>query len=116
MLLVQRLERKPQARRGARRQVLHQHVGTFQQFGQHVARLRVLHVQRQALFRTIGPDEVRRHAVDALVVGAGEVAAARAFDLDDARAEVGKVPRAERCGDGMFERDDRHAVEWANHD
>ena len=53
----------------------------------------------------------RREAACALVVGTREVAAARTLDLDDACAEVGELPRAERRRDRMLERDDGDAFE-----
>src|SRR6185503_6020035 len=73
--------------------------------------LLVLDVERQALLRPVGPDEVRREAHDTLVVRAREIAHAGPLDLDDARTEVGKLPRAERRGDRMLERDDGDAIE-----
>ena len=50
-------------------------------------------------------------AAHALVVGAREVAAARALDLDHARAEVGELARAERRRDRVFQRDDGDAIQ-----
>ena len=46
------------------------------------------------------------------VVAAREVAAVRPLDLDDARAEIGELPRGERPGDGLFDRDDGDALQW----
>ena len=54
---------------------------------------------------------MRREAAHALVVGAREVADAGTLDLDDARAEVGELARAERRRDRVLERDDRDAIE-----
>ena len=70
----------------------------------------LLQVQRQAFLGAVGPDEVRGQAAHALVVAAREVAAARALDLDHARAQVGQLARGERRGDGVFERDDGDAL------
>ena len=52
----------------------------------------VLEVERQAFLGTVGPDEVRGLAPHARIVGAGEITAAGAFDLDHARTEVGQLP------------------------
>jgi hypothetical protein len=53
----------------------------------------VLDVERQAFLRPVGPDEMRRESLDALVVRAREIADAGTLDLDDARTEIGEVPR-----------------------
>ena len=72
-------------------------------------RLRVLDVERQALFAAVRPDEMRRESAHALVVAAREVAHAGTLDFDDARAEIGELARRERCGDRVLERDDGDA-------
>jgi hypothetical protein len=69
-------------------------------------RLRMLDVEREALLRAIGPDEMRRETVDALVVAAREIADAGPLDLDHPRAEIGELARGERRGDRVLERDD----------
>jgi hypothetical protein len=99
--------REPQPCRGAGRQVLHQHVGVLQQPAQQLGGPFVLQVQRQAFLAAVGPHEVRAQAVDAAVVGAREVAHARAFDLDHPCALVGQLAGAERRGDGVLERERR---------
>src|SRR5439155_5093375 len=71
----------------------------------------VLHVKRQAFLRAIAPHEMRGHPSYAFVVAAREVAAARRFDFDNARAEISELACAERCGDRMLERDHRDAIE-----
>src|SRR5436190_17151365 len=71
----------------------------------------MLHVERQALLRAVGPDEVRRESTHAFVVAPSEIAAARSLDLDDARAEIGELTGAERTRDGVLERDDLDAFE-----
>ena len=75
----------------------------------------VLEVEREALLRPVGPDEVAREPARPLVVGAGEVAAVRPLDLDDARALVGEEPGAVGRGDRLFEGDDEDAVERTAH-
>ncbi|MNN15190.1 hypothetical protein D3C81_1282900 [compost metagenome] len=108
---VQRFERQAHARGGARREVLHQHVGLAEQLFQHGLRGVLLEVQAQAFLGTVGPDEMRGHATHALVIATGEVADAGALDLDHPRAEVGELAGAERRGDGVFEADHGDAVE-----
>ena len=56
---------------------------------------------------------MRRNAAHPLVVGTGEVAAARAFDLDHARAQVGELARAERARRSRVRGDDGDAVQGA---
>src|SRR5690606_39447065 len=71
----------------------------------------VLEVERKAFLGAVGPDKVRRQAAHAFVVAAGEVAGPGAFDLDDARAHVGQLARAEGGRDGVLQAYDRNAVE-----
>ena len=111
---LQLLERQPEPGRRTRRQVLHQHIGLAQQSLQQRRGFRMLDVERQALFRAIGPDEIGRLAEHPLVIGAGEIADLRAFDLDHAGPLVGQMAGADRCGHGMFQRQDGDAVERAD--
>src|SRR5699024_8429944 len=69
-------------------------------------------VQRQAFLGAIGPDEVRGQAVDALIVGAREIADAGALDLDHAGALVGELTGTKRCRDRLFQRNDGDAGQW----
>ncbi len=71
---------KPRGRAG--REVLQQHVGALQQPIQHVARLFVLQVQRDRPLGAVEPDEMAGKAVHEAVIGAREIALARALDLD----------------------------------
>ena len=101
-----------QPRRRAGREVLHDDVGLVDDEAlEDRLRFRMLDVEREAFLRAVGPDEVRREAADALVVGAREVADAGSLDLDHARAEVGELARRERRGDRVLERDDGDAGE-----
>jgi hypothetical protein len=61
----------------------------------------------------VAPDELRRQATHALVVGPGEVTLSGPLDLDHARAVVSQLPCAERRGGGMLERDNRDSIERA---
>ena len=115
VVCLQGLVRQPHARGRAGCEVLHQHVGRPQELQQRGLGLRVLHVERQAFLVAVEPGEVGRLALYPLVVAAREVAAAGALHLDDARAQVGQLSRAERRGDRMFERNDGDAVEGAGH-
>jgi len=107
----ERCVREAHPRRGAGSEVLHQHVGTFEQPREDRRGLGVLEVERQAFLAAVGPYEVRREPLDAAVVAAREVAAAGTLDLDHARAEVGELAGAERRRDRVLERDDGDAVE-----
>ncbi|MND69669.1 hypothetical protein D3C80_611560 [compost metagenome] len=57
---------------------------------------------------------MRGQAVDPLIVTTGEVATARAFDLDHPGAQVSQLTGTEGRCDRMFEADDGNAVKWAN--
>src|SRR5205809_7954564 len=72
----------------------------------------MLHVERQALLRAVGPDEVRRESTHAFVVAPSEIAAARSLDLDDARAEIGELTGAERTRNRVLQRDNGNPFEW----
>src|SRR5207247_8599955 len=75
----------------------------------------MLCVQRKAFLGAVGPDEVRRQALDRAIVAARSIATARTLDLDDPCAELGELTRCERAGDDLFERDDGDAVKGALH-
>ena len=111
--LMQRLEGQAHARGGARRQVLHQHVGLGQELVEDLGSGVLFHVQAQAFLRAVGPDEMRGQPIDPLVVAAGEVAGTGPLDLDHPCAEVGQLARAERRGDGVLEADHSDAIERA---
>ena len=111
----QRRVREPEPRGGAGREVLHDDVRVrADQVPEDRLRIRVLDVERQAFLRPVRPHEVRREAAHALVVAAREVAGAGPLDLDHARAHVGQLPRGERRGDRVFERDDGDAFQRAH--
>jgi hypothetical protein len=78
---------------------------------EHVGRFGMLQVERDAFLRAIRPHEVRREPVGAFVVGTREVAAAGPLHLDDARAQVGQLARAERRRDRVLEGDDGDAFQ-----
>ena len=103
--------RQPHPVRRPGRQVLHEHVGPADQRGQRGPARGRLEVKRDRLLAPVEPDEVAGQALDGAVVGAGEVAAARALDLDDPRAEVGQLAGGVRGRDRLLERHDRDAVE-----
>ncbi len=98
----ERVVGQAESRCGAGREVLHEHVGTPEECREDPSRLGVLDVERQALLRAVGPDEVRRQPLHALVVAAREVACPRPLDLDHARPQVGELARAERRRDCML--------------
>src|SRR3569832_544854 len=74
----------------------------------------MLHVVCLVFFRVFGPLVLCGLVALAIVVGAREVAHAGALDLDHARAEIGQLPRAERRGDRMLQRDDGNAVQGSH--
>src|SRR5438309_5921126 len=69
----------------------------------------MLCVQREAFLGAVGPDEVRRQALDRAVIAARRVATARTLDLDDSCAEFGELTRCEWPRDDLLERDDGDA-------
>src|SRR4029453_12205211 len=75
--------------------------------------VRLLQIERQRLLGSIQPHEIARQAFDGGVVAAREVAAVGTLDLDDAGAEIGELPRGERCRHCLLERDDRDVFERA---
>ena len=112
LLRRERCVRETEARRRARCKVLNDDVGGLDdEPPKDHLRLRMLDVERQAFLRAIGPDEMRRETVDALVVAAREIAHAGPLDLDHPRAEVRELPRCERRGDRVLERDDGNALQ-----
>lgn len=66
-------------------------------------------IQRQAFLGAVGPGEMRGQTLDAAIVAAREVADFGPFHLDDARALVGQLARAEGRGNGVFQRNDGDA-------
>src|SRR5262249_4583883 len=104
---------EPLARAGA--EILDEHVGAREQPIQDRPRLRMLQIERQRLLRSIQPDEVARQPLHPPVVRPGEAGAAGTLVLDRACAEVGELPRSERSGDRLFDRDDGDVVEGTRH-
>ena len=102
---------EPEPVRRARREVLHEDIGSTDQPLHHLARLGPLQVEGQRFLRAIEPDEVARQPLDRRVVTAGEVADDRTLHLDDPRAEVGELPGGERRRHGLLQGDHRHPVE-----
>ncbi|CAM2153002.1 hypothetical protein PT2222_20033 [Paraburkholderia tropica] len=112
--LAQRVVAEAEPLRRAGREVLHEHVGVGEQRVHDLQRFSALHVEREAFLRTVGPDEMRGETVHALVVAAREIAHAGTLDLDDARAQIRELARAERRRDCVLERDDLDAFERAH--
>jgi len=104
--------RQAKPRCGARCEVLHDDVRVLDdQALQDCLAFGMLDIERQAFFRAIGPNEMRREAFDALVVCTREIPDTGPLDLDDACSDVGKLARAERRSDRVLERDDRYSIE-----
>src|SRR5438445_10645357 len=74
----------------------------------------MFYVERQALLRAVGPDEMRGEPAHALVVAPRKIAHSGPLDLDDACTEVGELPCAERRRDRVLQRDDGDAFERAH--
>ena len=104
-------EPQSQPARGARREILHQHIGACDEFRQNGARLRILHIERDAFLGSVGPHEVRSQPFDPVIVVTRKIPAPGALDLDHAGTEIGQLARAKRRGDGVFDGNDRDAVE-----
>jgi hypothetical protein len=66
----------------------------------------VLEVERDRLLVPVCPGEVRAQPVDHVVVPAGEVAADAVLHLDDARAQITEMARANRRRDRLLHGDD----------
>ncbi len=109
-----RIEAEPSGRAGG--EILNEHVGSFDQTREDFRGARVLDIQRQALLGAVQPHEVRRLALDRLVVIARKVADAGTLDLDHPRTEIGKLACRERRRDRLLERDDSDAIKRSGHD
>lgn len=108
---AQRRRVQPEAGGGALCEVLHEHVCAVEQPVQDREAARVLQVEGDRLLAAVAPHEVRGEALRGGVVGAGEVAAVGALDLDDPGAEVGELAGGEGGGYGLFDGDDGDSVE-----
>jgi len=102
---------QPQPLRRPRREILDEHVGLGDQFGQNVLRLGMFDIQRQAVLGAVQPDEIGRLTFDGLVIVARKIADLGPFDLDHPRTEVSELAGAERRGNGLFEGDDGDALQ-----
>src|SRR5262249_13709064 len=92
-----------------------EYVRLLEQFFQDGFCLGILYIQRQAFLGSVHPDEMRGLSLYRGVVAARRVAASRALDLDDARAQFGELTRAERPGDDLLEADHGNSLERALH-
>ncbi len=99
-----RAQAEPLRRAGG--EVLHEDVGLLHQSVEHRLRTRMLHVEREALLGAVDPDEMRGLSLHRAVVAARRVAAAGPLDLDDARAQLRQLARAERARDDLLQADD----------
>ncbi len=112
MFRAQVLRAKSEAIGGARRKVLHEHIGAFEQTGQHILGFRAFQIEGQRFLRPVQPDEMAREPMHGGVVRAREVAVDRPLDLDDPRPQVCQLPCGKRHGHGLFHGDHRDPVEW----
>ena len=100
--------------RGTRREVLQQHIGAVDQPIQHLRRVGMLQVQRDAALAAIEPDEEAGLAMHEAVVATREIALAGALHLDYVGAEVGQVAAADRRRHRVFQRDDADAFQGSH--
>ncbi len=110
-----RFRTEAEAIQRAGREVLHEDIRFRHERFERIAAKLALHIERDALLRAIGPDEMARKPARAGVVGPREIAAIGPLDLDDPRAVIREHARAIGCGDRLFERDDQQTVERADH-
>ena len=106
---MQRVKRQAHARGCAGCQILHQHISLRQQLFKNWACIRVLQIERQAFFRTIGPDKMRSHSARALIVLTCKVANTWALDLNHTRTHVCKLTRTKGRCNRVFKADDGDA-------
>src|SRR5699024_3006 len=90
---------------GSGGEVLDEDIGRGDELVENLQPLGLLEVEGKALLVAIDPHKVARQPIDRGVIAAGEVAAPRAFDLDDSGAEVSQLSRGERSCDGLFATD-----------
>ena len=100
---VQRGRIQPHARRRTGGEVLDEHIRGGGQLAQRGQPRRVLEIQCQAFLGPVGPGEMRGDTARTGVIGAGEIAGTGAFHLDHACAQIGKLPRRKRRGNGLFQ-------------
>ncbi len=93
-------------------EILDEHVALRNQGAQDLDGFGLLEIEGERLLAPVEPDEIGREALHGGVVGAGEIAAAGALDLDDFGAEIGQMPGAERSGNGLFEREHANSGQW----
>ena len=86
-------------------------IGARDQPPKHVERLGSLEIERQRLLRPVGPHEVTGQPLHGVVVRAREVTNTRAFDLDDAGAEIGQLAAGERRRNRLLDGDDEKTVQ-----
>jgi hypothetical protein len=114
MPLPQGLRPETQPPGRARREVLDEDVGLFEQACQDLSCALLLEIQGQGLLGVVEPDEVAREPLHRGVVGAGEVPRLRSLHLYDPRAEVGELAGGEGGGDRLLQSDDRYTFERAH--
>src|SRR5215210_1871962 len=111
MSLPQGLRPEAEPTRRARREVLDEDVGPFDEAAQYLFGPVLLEIQRQGFFGTVEPDEVTGEALHGPVVSAREVADLRAFNLYDAGAQVRELAGGEWRRHRLLQGDDRYAAQ-----
>ena len=99
---------------GARREVLHEHVGTRDHAQEEGAVPRVLQIERDRFLGAVGPSEMARQPPRPRIVAPREIARSRPLHLDDPRALIRQQPRAIGRGDRLLQGNDEQAVQWSH--
>jgi hypothetical protein len=86
---------------------LHEHVRSLKQAMEDLLPRRLGHIYGETFFSPVNPNKVAGETLHRLVVIAGEVAGARAFDFNDARPPIRQLPGGEWGSDRLLQGDDR---------
>src|SRR5260221_9002523 len=97
---------------GARREVLHEHIGARDDARQQRLICRILDVEGERLLASVEPEEIGALPMRDAVVAAREITLGP-LDLDDPRAGIGEAGSAERRRYCLFGCDPQHALQCA---
>ena len=104
-----------QAVDGTGGQVLDKDIGLFQRPFEHLAVGILAQVEADGFLAPVQPDEIGAFAVHKVVIGAGKVALG-AFDLEHAGPGLGQAAGQVGGGDGLFDGDDKKAIQILCHE
>jgi hypothetical protein len=103
--VAQLRDRKAELVDRARLQILHEDIGAFEHGDKEAPIHRNGEIEHHRFLAAIEPNEIAALAMHQRVVAAREVAF-RPFDLENARARIGKPASTHRRSHGLFERND----------